>query len=61
MGAKAAPAAKEHERGVRLIRVDGRAHSIELTCDCGQVSVIELEYEPAAPPESPGPSKEVDP
>ena len=33
--------------GVRLIRLDGRVHSIELTCRCGDVSILEIEYDGA--------------
>jgi len=38
-----------HERhapapGVRLVRVGGRISAIEVTCRCGEVSVLELEY-----------------
>lgn len=32
-------------RGVRLVKVDGRVAAIELTCSCGEVSVLELSYE----------------
>jgi hypothetical protein len=28
-----------------VVRLDGRVHAIELTCRCGEVSVIEIEYE----------------
>jgi len=31
--------------GVRLVRVEGRVQAIELTCRCGDVSVLEIEYE----------------
>ena len=31
--------------GVRLVRLDGRVSAIEVTCRCGEVSVLELEYE----------------
>ena len=33
--------------GVRLVRVEGQVHALEVTCRCGEVSVIELEYEAA--------------
>ncbi len=32
-------------RGVRLVHVDGRVQAIEFTCRCGEVSLLELEYE----------------
>jgi hypothetical protein len=47
-----APTAQARQRvpkGVRLLERDGRVHSIELTCACGEVSVIELEYAAAQP------------
>jgi hypothetical protein len=31
--------------GVRLVHVDGQVQAVEVTCRCGDVSVIELEYE----------------
>ena len=31
--------------GIRLMRLDGRVHSIELTCGCGEVSILEIEYD----------------
>lgn len=34
-----------HERGARLISVAGEARAIEVSCDCGEKFVIELEYE----------------
>ena len=35
--------------GVRLVRVEGRVQAIELTCRCGDVSVLEIEYAEDAP------------
>jgi len=35
--------------GVRLVRVEGRVQAIELTCRCGDVSVLEIEYADDAP------------
>ncbi len=32
------------EKAVRLIEMDGQVHAIELTCTCGEVSVVRLEY-----------------
>lgn len=31
--------------GVRLVRVDGHVQAIEVTCRCGDTSVIEIDYE----------------
>lgn len=39
-------------KGVRLLERDGRVHAIELTCACGDVSVVELDY--GAPRTQPG-------
>ena len=39
--------ATERVAGVRLIHLDGRVHSIELTCRCGEVSILEIEYDGA--------------
>ena len=36
--------------GIRLVRVDGRVHSIELTCGCGRVSLLEIDYEDTKTP-----------
>ena len=33
--------------GLRLVEANGRVHAIEVTCRCGEVSLIELEYDPA--------------
>ena len=38
-------------KGARLIHVDGRLQAIEVTCACGDVMVIEIEYESEAAPE----------
>ena len=47
--AQAGRSARSTDRvpGVRLIRLDGRVHSIELTCRCGDVSILEIEYDGA--------------
>ncbi len=31
---------------VRLLRADGTVRAIELRCSCGEVTVLELEFEP---------------
>ncbi len=38
-------AAAKASPGVRVVRVDGQVQALEVTCRCGDVSVIELEYE----------------
>lgn len=37
-------------QGVRLLREGGVVHAIEITCSCGEVALVELDYPPA--PES---------
>ena len=41
----ARPAPAPPQKGVRLVQVDGRVQAIEVTCACGEVMVIEIEYE----------------
>jgi hypothetical protein len=33
-----------HEKRVELLRVGERVHALELTCSCGEITVIELDY-----------------
>ena len=40
-------------KGVRPIHVDGRLQAIEVTCACGEVMVIEIEYEGEGTSEEP--------
>ena len=35
--------------GVHLVRIDGRVQAIEVTCRCGDVSVLEVDYEGTNP------------
>ena len=30
---------------VELLRVDGRVHALQVRCRCGEVTVVEIEYE----------------
>lgn len=48
--AAAEPSGRRHAKSVELLDLDGRVHAIQLTCSCGEVSVIDLEY-----PEDPAP------
>jgi hypothetical protein len=32
-------------RGVNLVRVDGRIEAIEFTCQCGESTIFEIDYE----------------
>lgn len=38
-----------HAPGVNLVRIDGRVQAIEVTCRCGDVSVLEVDYEETTP------------
>jgi hypothetical protein len=40
----AARPARGCDQRVRLLRADGLVHAIEVTCACGAVTVVELEY-----------------
>jgi hypothetical protein len=44
-------------KSVRLLEDRGHVHALELTCSCGDVTVIELEY-PPAPTEAETPAQE---
>jgi len=33
-----------HEKRVELLCVGERVHALELTCSCGEITVIELDY-----------------
>ncbi len=37
------------KRSARLLRADGVVRAIEVTCACGEVLVLELEFDPARP------------
>jgi len=37
--------AHTHERGARLVTIAGVARAIEVSCECGETFVIELEFE----------------
>ena len=39
----------EQPRAARLIRVEGRARAIEVTCRCGCKSIVEIEYDEDVP------------
>lgn len=50
-GSAARPA--RNAKGVQLLRVGSRVRAVELTCSCGERSVIEFEYpEDTAPTEA---------
>ena len=34
------------------VRIDGRVQAIRFTCSCGEVSLIELDYEEASGPQA---------
>ena len=37
-------ASEAHSKSVRLVRVENLVRLIELTCSCGEISVVELDY-----------------
>jgi hypothetical protein len=39
-------AAQRCKKNVRLLRVEAVVHAIEVTCSCGESTVVELEYAP---------------
>jgi len=41
--------AAAHAPGVHLVRIDGRVQAIEVTCRCGDVSVLAIDYEETTP------------
>jgi len=47
-GKRSAPAPRPHEPVARLVRLDGRVSAVELTCACGEVTLIEFEVDDAA-------------
>jgi hypothetical protein len=47
-GAAGAPCARAEKR-VRLLEHEGVVRAIELTCSCGEVSVVELDYDRPRP------------
>jgi hypothetical protein len=48
---------QQHGKRVRLVRDGAHVHAIELTCNCGEVTVLALDYDdgsaPATSPEAP--------
>ena len=44
-------------QGARLLRTDGVVRAIEVTCSCGDVTVIELEYSAAVPTQQASPDE----
>jgi len=36
--------ATAHDKRVELLRIGARIHALELTCSCGETTLIELEY-----------------
>ena len=33
-----------HEKRLELLRIGQRVHALELTCSCGEVTLVELDY-----------------
>ncbi len=34
------------KKSVKLLRLDAATHALEVTCSCGEVTVVELEHPP---------------
>lgn len=34
------------KKNVRMLRADSVVHALEITCSCGETTVVELEYTP---------------
>ncbi len=34
------------KKSVKLLRIDAGTHALEVTCSCGEVTVVELEHPP---------------
>lgn len=49
--ASKAQADAAHEKSVRALTSDGRVQAIEVTCSCGEITLVELDYDRA--PEAP--------
>ena len=43
----AAPRPGAHAKRVELLRVGGQVRALEVTCSCGEVTVVELETPPS--------------
>ncbi len=47
------PSDRSCEKSVELLRQGGVVHAIQITCSCGDTTVVELDYpEPSPPAES---------
>lgn len=42
--ARARAGARTCEKQIELLRVDDVVHALEITCSCGEKTVVELEY-----------------
>lgn len=40
------PSSRAHEKSVELLRLQGRVHALQLTCSCGETTLVELDYAP---------------
>lgn len=43
-------AARACEKSVQLLRVEGSVRALEITCSCGEKTVVELDYAKAKEP-----------
>lgn len=42
---RGASAPRGCKKSVRLLRIDGSVQALEVTCSCGEITVVELEYQ----------------
>ncbi len=47
---RAAAAAQGHQTSARVIQENGRVVAVELTCACGDKTLLELDHDGALPP-----------
>ncbi len=46
IAAAASSAGARCKKSVKLLRLDAATHALEVTCSCGEVTVVELEHPP---------------
>lgn len=51
--AEGAPAETVCHKAVRLLELEGRVHALELSCSCGEKTIIEFDYAGDGPAEEP--------
>ncbi|MBI5434175.1 MAG: hypothetical protein HZA52_15180 [Planctomycetes bacterium] len=54
-------ASRSGQKSVELLRVDNKVRAIEITCSCGEKSVVELDYADDKPAAKPAEARTADP